>query len=110
VAIVNLNEDKLKQFAFVNNFKEELPDLLNLKDVEIGVLKQLERMANNHQLSEIEKIRRILIIDKPFTVQSGLMTSTHKLKRHSIKETYNKELLEIFNQESRNTKRYTTNE
>lgn len=101
VAIVHLNEEKLKQFAFVNNFKEDLADLLNLKDVEIGVLKQLERMANTNKLSEVEKIRRILIIDQPFTAQAGLLTSSQKMKRHAIKEAYQKELQEIYSQESR---------
>jgi long-subunit acyl-CoA synthetase (AMP-forming) len=98
-----LNEEKLKQFAFVNNFKEDVTELLQLKDVEVGVLKQLERMGNTNKLSEVEKIQRILIVDKPFTVKSGLITNTHKLKRHSIKEAYLKELDEIYQQEINNS-------
>jgi long-subunit acyl-CoA synthetase (AMP-forming) len=67
VAVVHLKEDKLKQFADVNGFKEELKDLIKLHDVEYGVLKQLERAANVHQLSPIEVVKRVVITAEPFS-------------------------------------------
>lgn len=76
VAIVHLNEDKLKQFAMVNNLQKPAPDLLKLKEVEMCVLTQLERIAKENGLTELEEIRKILIIDQPFTVKSGLLTNT----------------------------------
>lgn len=38
VAIVHLEEDKVKQFAQVNNLDQEMTELLDLKEVEICVL------------------------------------------------------------------------
>ena len=47
----------------------------------MGVLNQLHRVADVNNLSQVEKVKRVLVIDKPFTVQSGLITNSQKLKR-----------------------------
>jgi long-chain acyl-CoA synthetase len=42
----------------------------------------------NQALSPIERVRRFVIADEPFTVANGQMTPTLKIRRHTIREAY----------------------
>ena len=42
----------------------------------------------NDHLSVIEKVRRFIVADAPFTIENGLMTPTLKLRRFRIAEIY----------------------
>jgi long-chain acyl-CoA synthetase len=44
--------------------------------------------AVNKDLSVIERVRRFVIADEPFTIQNGEMTPTLKVKRHVVKARY----------------------
>jgi len=44
--------------------------------------------AVNRDLTPVERIRRYVLIDEPFTVANGQMTPTLKIKRHVIRQTY----------------------
>jgi hypothetical protein len=53
---VTLNDDKLQQYAEVNGIVGDKESLLNSRDIEFGIIKQLERIAINNKLEETEKI------------------------------------------------------
>ncbi len=42
----------------------------------------------NAKLNNIEKVRRFIVADEPFSVENGQMTPTMKIRRHVIKESY----------------------
>ena len=42
----------------------------------------------NAQLSVIEKVRRFLIADAPFTIENGQLTPSLKVRRHVVREVY----------------------
>ena len=42
----------------------------------------------NHGLSVIEKVRRFVIADEPFTIENGQLTPSLKIRRHMIREVY----------------------
>ena len=42
----------------------------------------------NAQLSVIEKVRRIILAEEPFTVENEMMTPSLKIRRHVIREKY----------------------
>jgi len=46
----------------------------------------------NAELSVIEKVRRIIIADEPFTVENAQLTPSIKIRRHVIKEIYGERL------------------
>ncbi len=50
----------------------------------------------NARLSNIEKIRRFAIADKPFSIDNGQLTPTLKIRRHIIKQTYSNVLEELY--------------
>ena len=42
----------------------------------------------NAELSVIEKVRRFIVADEPFTVENQQLTPSIKIRRHVIKEIY----------------------
>jgi long-chain acyl-CoA synthetase len=42
----------------------------------------------NRDMSNLEKVRRIIIAKEPFTIDNGMMTASLKIRRHKIKEAY----------------------
>ena len=46
----------------------------------------------NAELSVIEKVRRFIVADEPFTVENQMLTPSIKIRRHIIKEAYGERL------------------
>ena len=46
----------------------------------------------NSRLSQLERVRRFVVADSPFTVDNGQMTPTLKAKRHIITDVYSSQL------------------
>ena len=67
-------------------------DHKNIKEEEIQ--REIEKI--NLDLSNIEKIKKFIIIKNQFTIENNMMTPTLKLKRYKIIETYKLELEKLF--------------
>ena len=66
-----------KNIRFVIYFIEvEKENLEKSKDVEYGVLKQLERAAIQSKLDPAEKIVRVCISKEKFSSKNGMLTNT----------------------------------
>ncbi len=39
-------------------------------------------------LSSVERVRRILVADEPFTIENGALTPSHKMRRHVLRDRY----------------------
>ncbi len=50
----------------------------------------------NAALSPIERVRRFIIADGPFTVENGQMTPTHKVRRHILMGIYGESLEALY--------------
>ena len=50
----------------------------------------------NAELSIIEKVRRILIAEEPFSVENGMLTPSMKSRRHIIKQSYQDRLEALY--------------
>ncbi len=46
----------------------------------------------NADLSVIEKVRRFIVADEPFTVENQQLTPSIKIRRHVVKEVYGERL------------------
>ena len=46
----------------------------------------------NDKLSQIEKVRRYIVIDEPFSTDNGMLTPTMKIRRHMVNEVYGEQL------------------
>ena len=93
-ALIIPDFDKLKDFAKKIDIKysqmNELTDndvVHNFFEAEIDVLQR--------PLAKYERVRKFALLDKPFTIESGELTPTLKLKRKVIEERY-RDLIEGF--------------
>ena len=84
VAVVTLSQDRVAQFISVNGLEGPIEDLVKTKEIEFGVLKQLQRVAEMKNLDKVERIVRVHIVSEPFTTEKGLLTSTQKMRRPVI--------------------------
>ena len=50
----------------------------------------------NADLSVIERVRRFIIINEPFTIENEMMTPSMKIRRHVIKERYGEALEPLY--------------
>ena len=50
----------------------------------------------NKKLNLPEKIRKFIIIDRPFTYENGLLTNTFKIKRQAVFKKYKKKIDELY--------------
>ncbi|MDA1090571.1 MAG: long-chain fatty acid--CoA ligase [Proteobacteria bacterium] len=50
----------------------------------------------NASLSNIERVRRFILADAPFTTENGLITPTMKIRRHKIKDVYGDRLESLY--------------
>lgn len=76
IAIVTLDQDKLQQFIEVNGIEVDKDNIDKSKDIEYGVLKQLERAAIQNKLENAEKIVRVHISKEKFSSKNGMLTNT----------------------------------
>jgi len=64
-------------------------------------LKEKEKINNiieniNKKLTQVEKIKKIQLIDENFSIENGLLTPTMKVKRKKVTEKYKKELENLY--------------
>jgi long-chain acyl-CoA synthetase len=71
-----------------------IEELVNLPEV----IQKYEaiRAESNQQFNQIEKIKKIRLISRPWSEEMGELTSTQKLKRRVIKENFQEEIMEIY--------------
>jgi long-chain acyl-CoA synthetase len=87
VAIVVPDPDFLVAFARRHGRGE--PDLAELAgDAELNKAVGEAVARVNRNLSGIERVRRFVIADEPFTVANGQMTPTLKIRRHAIRAAH----------------------
>jgi long-chain acyl-CoA synthetase len=61
-------------------------DVANAPDLQQRLAKAVDRV--NADVSVIEKVRRFIIADEPFTIQNEQLTPSMKIRRHVLKAVY----------------------
>jgi long-chain acyl-CoA synthetase len=69
-------------------------EMRRYQEDEAAIAKALSRAVDrvNAELSVIEKIRRFILADEPFTVENEQLTPSMKIRRHVIGKTYGERL------------------
>lgn len=65
-------------------------ELVRLPEVKQLIKQEIDRLTTH--LAEFEKVRRFTLLDHPFSIETGELTPTLKVRRHFIKQRYAKEL------------------
>jgi long-chain acyl-CoA synthetase len=66
------------------------PEIANQPDVGQRLRAALDRV--NAELSVIEKVRRFVIADEPFSIENEQLTPSMKIRRHVLKSAYSERL------------------
>ncbi len=74
VALIVINQEYLKEKEKINNVIENI----------------------NKKLTQVEKIKKIQLINENFSIENGLLTPTMKVKRKKVIEKYKKELENLY--------------
>jgi long-chain acyl-CoA synthetase len=94
LTIAVVNPDKWKEFAQKIGVRHDMPESLHDSRIEHEVL---ERIAE--QIKEFPgyaKVRRVLLLTEPWSIENGLLTPTLKVKRAKVIARYEKEIEQLY--------------
>ncbi|MBN2694580.1 long-chain fatty acid--CoA ligase [bacterium] len=95
VALININLDEAEKFANSNNIpfknREELTEHPKVIEWIEGIVQE-----KNKELPSYSTIKRFSIIPKDFSIESGELTPTLKVKRKFCMEKYKKEIEKMY--------------
>ena len=66
------------------------PEIISAPDLQDRLQRAVDRV--NSDLSVIEKVRRFIVADAPFTIDNEQLTPSMKIRRHVISEAYGEQL------------------
>ncbi|HEX7871788.1 MAG TPA: AMP-dependent synthetase/ligase [Sphingobium sp.] len=89
VALIVPDPEFCREWREARNLPEDAP-LSADTDCLAAIRAAVERV--NGELSVIERVRRYVLADEPFTVENGEMTPSLKIRRHVIKARYQERL------------------
>ncbi|OQR76680.1 long-chain-fatty-acid--CoA ligase 1-like [Tropilaelaps mercedesae] len=104
VAIVVPEERLFRQWVKNEGFEKEseLPFIELCSDVRIrkAYLEEMRNFGTAHDLGNLQQIRNVSLVSVPFTVESGLLTSTLKVKRNVAREIFAERVDELYSEGS----------
>ena len=96
IALIVPDFSKLKEYAMTEGIKATTnKELIENKSVQ-QIYEKLIRTISR-QLATHEKVRKFLLVDTTFTIESGFMTPTMKLKRKEITSRYATDIDKVYN-------------
>ena len=90
VGLVVPDREWLAGWAAERGLPPELSELGGNADLHKTLMAAVDRV--NAELSVIEKVRRIVIADEPFSIENQQMTPSMKNRRHAIRSVYGERL------------------
>ena len=94
VALLVPDEAWLKAWARANDKQGGLGELAGDEALRKALVPVVDRV--NQTLSNIEKVRRFICADAPFSIDNGQMTPTMKVRRHKLNEAYGERLASLY--------------
>ncbi len=94
VALIVPDETWVQDWKKSSNRTESLADLKTDPDFTTAIKAVLDRV--NGPLSNIEKVRRYILADEPFSIDNSEMTPTMKIRRHVLKQRYGEGLEALY--------------
>ncbi|MCX7875680.1 MAG: long-chain fatty acid--CoA ligase [Melioribacteraceae bacterium] len=91
-ALIVPDFEALKEYADANRIDyKDIDDLVQKKQIYELLDKELDQFQR--KLANFERVRKFAVLDKPFTIETGELTPSLKVKRKVIEERY-KDLIE----------------
>jgi long-chain acyl-CoA synthetase len=93
-ALIVPNMDNVKKFAAANKISDN--NLIENK----AVLAEIHRDIEEHSkdLAPFERIKKIRLLDREFSIESGEMTPSLKIKRNVVEKRYKEIIDSLYNE------------
>jgi long-chain acyl-CoA synthetase len=93
-ALIVPNMDNLKKFAAANTVKDQ--ELLRSKIILAEIQKDLDEQSKD--LAPFERVKKIALLDREFTIESGELTPSLKIKRNVVEKKYKEIIDGLYNE------------
>ena len=94
VAVIVPDEGWLTEWKRANKKTGDLAALVHDKELHMALAPALGRI--NKKLNNIEKVRRFIIADAPFSLENDQLTPTMKTRRHVVRGVYGERLEKLY--------------
>lgn len=94
VGLLVPDEEWLTAWAAAAGVAPDMGALSGNAEFHAALSETVERV--NHNLSNIEKVRRFIVAKEPFSIENAQMTPTLKVRRHKIREVYGTALESLY--------------
>lgn len=95
VAMMQLNEAVAMSWAKTNGMSEDLSDLMNSKELHAAILESMKKEHSKSDLSHIEKLQAVHLLNSPWTPENGCLTAANKLQRRAVIASFPTEFEEL---------------
>jgi long-chain acyl-CoA synthetase len=75
---------------------QDVSEILTKPELHQAILANFGELAKSNKLSGLEKIKKIHLIDEPFSMENDLLTPTFKIKRNVAKNKYKDQIAAIY--------------
>jgi long-chain acyl-CoA synthetase len=89
-----VNPDKWKEFAQQVGVRPDMPESLQDSRVESAVLARVAEQIK--EFPGYAKVRRVLLLSEPWSIDNGLLTPTLKLKRPKVVEQFSAQIKDLY--------------
>lgn len=96
VAIVSPDPDYILQWAKERGLPQDLGALCKDSGVNMSILRSIQEQGRGSKLRGFEMVKAIHLTPEAFTIETGLLTPTMKLKRPQLKALYENALAALY--------------
>ena len=96
VAIVSPDPDYILQWAKERGLPQDLDALCKDSGVNMSILRSIQEQGRGSKLRGFEMVKAIHLTPEAFTIETGLLTPTMKLKRPQLKALYENALAALY--------------
>jgi long-chain acyl-CoA synthetase len=94
-ALVTINTANAEALAGMGEYKgREMAEIVSAQPVQQAVQKAVAKA--NRQLAEFERVRKFRILERDFSIESGELTPTMKVRRNRVLENYRSAVSELY--------------
>ena len=94
VALVVVNAEAWARFALEVGVRTDMPESLHDTRIEQRVLQRVAEQIK--EFPGYARVRRVLLLTEPWSIDNGLLTPTLKIKRARIFARYENEIAELY--------------
>lgn len=95
IALMQLNEVTVAKWAKDNGLTGDIESIKKSKELYDAIMADMNAQHKKSDLSHLEKLVAVSIVDEPWTPENGCLTAANKLQRRAVVETFKNQFEEV---------------